>query len=349
MVWNICKTIFLSLILWSCLAYSMHRDRSRYRNTFLLSLALLGTVPVIMLPIRSSRFSVVLYVLMIWLLALLPFSLIVNGIQMLRKEGRSLANLLSLFSGIFLLAGEISIYVLTSSPIASPSLFLSPFWSHIPFLMILISVIVLYTSLIFVSFLFYTLLLQILPFKRNFDVIIILGAGLIHGNQVSKLLADRLDKAIQIYHRGGSQAILMPSGGKGKDETVAEADAMAAYLKDHGIPENQILPETQSMNTLQNLTNCQKILTSSEKFSGNFSGSQSTILVTSNYHVYRALRYARKIGLSCTGAGSHVAFYYWPSALIREFIAIHHEKKHLILFLLGLAISLTAVLLAFST
>ena len=57
--------------------------------------------------------------------------------------------------------------------------------------------------------------------------------------------------------------------------------------------------------------------------------------MTSNYHVYRALRYCRKIGLKCTGIGSHVAFYYWPSALIREFIAINVEKKHLLFLLLG--------------
>ena len=64
-------------------------------------------------------------------------------------------------------------------------------------------------------------------------------------------------------------------------------------------------------------------------------GSKYTALVTSNYHVYRALRYCRKIGLKCTGIGSHVAFYYWPSALIREFIAVHAEKKHLIYLIVG--------------
>jgi hypothetical protein len=30
-----------------------------------------------------------------------------------------------------------------------------------------------------------------------------------------------------------------------------------------------------------------------------------------------------------------VAFYYWPSALIREYIAVHAEKKHLIILLVG--------------
>ena len=75
-----------------------------------------------------------------------------------------------------------------------------------------------------------------------------------------------------------------------------------------------------------------------------FEGRKYTALVSSNYHVYRALRYCREVGLECTGIGSHVAFYYWPSALIREYIAIHAEKKHLILFLAGW-LSCIAVLL----
>jgi uncharacterized SAM-binding protein YcdF (DUF218 family) len=79
---------------------------------------------------------------------------------------------------------------------------------------------------------------------------------------------------------------------------------------------------------MENLENCKKLIDGME-------GRKYTTLVTSNYHVYRALRYCRKIGLECTGIGSHVAFYYWPSALIREFVAIHNEKKDFIMFVAG--------------
>ena len=53
--------------------------------------------------------------------------------------------------------------------------------------------------------------------------------------------------------------------------------------------------------------------------------------------------YCRKIGLQCTGIGSHVALYYWPSALIREFIAIHVEKKHAVLFVAGWLLCIAAL------
>ena len=100
---------------------------------------------------------------------------------------------------------------------------------------------------------------------------------------------------------------------------------MTRYLLSRGIPEEDILPEDQSTTTLENLQFSKKILDSYE-------GRKYTALVSSNYHVYRALRYCREIGLKCTGIGSHVAWYFWPSALIREYIAIHMEKKHFILF-----------------
>lgn len=47
---------------------------------------------------------------------------------------------------------------------------------------------------------------------------------------------------------------------------------------------------------------------------------------------------SERIGLECIGIGSRVAFYYWPSALIREYIAIRMEMKHLALFLVGWAL-----------
>jgi uncharacterized SAM-binding protein YcdF (DUF218 family) len=169
---------------------------------------------------------------------------------------------------------------------------------------------------------------MIIPRKSDFDYIIIHGAGLLGGDRVSKLLQDRIDKAIDVYLKDPTPTIMIPSGGKGGDETISEAEAMSRYMLDKGIPEYRIIKEDRSATTMENLENCKKIIDSME-------GRKYTTLVTSNYHVYRALRYCRKIGLDCTGIGSHVAFYYWPSALIREFVAIHNEKKHFIMFVAG--------------
>ena len=169
---------------------------------------------------------------------------------------------------------------------------------------------------------------------------IILGAGLINGDKVSKLLSDRIDRAIAVYHRCGKHPILIPSGGQGNDEKIPEAEAMKAYLLEKGIPEADIVLEDKSTTTYENLTNSKRLIDSRE-------GEKNTALVSSNYHVYRALRYCGKIGLKCTGIGGHTAFYYWPSAVIREYIAVHAEKKQAVIFALGwvLCLALTVAVL----
>ena len=203
---------------------------------------------------------------------------------------------------------------------------------------VIFSISVIYFSMSFLIFMIYSVFLMIIPRKKDFDYVIIHGAGLIDGSRISKLVSDRIDKAILVYSTDPSPTILIPSGGKGGDETVSEAEAMAQYLREKGIPEKDILLEDESKTTMENLRNSKALIDARE-------GRKYTALVTSNYHVYRALRYCRKIGLKCTGIGSHVALYYWPSALIREYVAIHKEPKHLISLIAGWLICILLLLL----
>lgn len=113
---------------------------------------------------------------------------------------------------------------------------------------------------------------------------------------------------------------------------------MKRYLLEKGIPADHILMEDQSTTTMENIRNSKAIIDARE-------GRKYTALVTSNYHVYRAMRYARAAQLKAVGIGSRTASYYFPSALIREFIAVHREKKHLIIYLLGYLLMLVPVLL----
>ncbi|MFC2662902.1 MAG: YdcF family protein [Eubacterium sp.] len=325
------KTLFGSLvpalIFWDILAFSMFKDRSRYRNTVYLMIALIATIPFIAAifdPKQDVAIGIILACILLLILAV-PAILTANGIIMIRREGKSLANVLSLFVGIGVSVGECCLIAfLFISSMGIQSLARSILFP----ILIIIAVTVTYASMVFVAFMFYTLLLQSIPHKRDFDYVIIHGCGLIGGHKVSKLLADRLDRAIEIYQKDPTPPILIPSGGRGSDESLSEADAMAGYLLEHGIPEDHILKEDQSATTLENLKFSKKLIDSQQ-------GRKYTVLVTSNYHVFRALRYARQISLKCTGVGAHTAAYYWPSALIREFIAVHAEKKHMILFFIG--------------
>ena len=259
---------------------------------------------------------------------------------MMKREGTSLANLLSLVFGILIGLGELATFagiLMMGGPIDwnvdAPRLIFR-------FLSMAFSVSVIYLSISFVIFMVYCVFLQLIPRKRDFDYVIIHGAGLIDGYKMSKLLSQRVDKAIEVYQKDPTPPILIPSGGKGSDEKISEAEAMEKYLLDKGIPQEKIIKEDQSRTTMENLINSKKIIDERE-------GRKYTALVTSNYHVYRALRYCRKIGLECVGIGSPVAWYYWPSALIREFIAVHSEKKHFICLVLGWILWMIPLVLAY--
>ena len=325
-------TLLFTLIWWGIFYHSFHKDRSRYRNCHLLAIALLSLAPLVMNLSGSHVREVIMVTFFTTMIALLivPFFLIHNGIVMIKREGRSAAHLLSLALGIAVLIGEIltaynaAVYSFVYGVEAAERYFSSDSF----LVQALIIVTVVYGSAAFLIFMIYSVFLMIIPRSKDFDYVIIHGAGLINGDKVSRLLQERLDKAILIYNKDPSPTKLIPSGGKGSDESLSEAEAMKRYLLEQGIPEDDIILEDRSATTLENLRFSKEIIDSRE-------GRKYTALVTSNYHVYRALRYCRRVGLKCKGIGSHVAFYFWPSALIREFIAIHTEKKHAILFTAG--------------
>ena len=332
----------LAIACWVLFRISFARDRSRYRNCYLLFICLLSLIPCLLSipgPMTKPIFVIVCDAILIGLL-IVPFFLIHNGIVMIRREGRSIPQLLSLGLGIVILLGELATFgiVITYTFSDTINLTNAQLTSALFAVELFVAISVFYGSMSFLIYMIYVLFLQIIPRKKDFDYVIIHGAGLLDGDRVSKLLQDRLDKAIEVYRKDPTPPKLIPSGGKGSDESISEAEAMARYLLSQGIPESDIILEDASTTTYENLEFSKHILDRLE-------GRKYTALVTSNYHVYRALRYCRKVGLKCTGIGSHVAFYYWPSAMIREYIAIHAEKKHAVIFVIGWLLCLAPFLI----
>ena len=327
-----------TIIVWGIFIYAFHRDRSRYRNCLILFVALIMSAEGLLLLADSRIFTMVL-VFVFFALLLVPLFLIWNGVITIRKEGVSLTHLLSLALGLIVGFGEVATLVLYFRKLANYSSDKQPLIGfNINTLMLIISVSVIYLSISFLMFMIYSIFLMLIPHKRDFDYVIIHGAGLSGGERLTKLLADRVDKAMLIYRKDPTPPYLIPSGGRGDDEKISEAEAMKRYMIEKGIPEDHILAEDRSATTFENIANSKKII--EER-----GGRHYTALVTSNYHVYRALRYCKKVGLQCTGIGSHVAFYYWPSALIREYIAVHAEKKHAVMLVVGWILALIAVMI----
>ena len=335
---KILPTIFWVGLFW----YSMHKDRSRYRNVVLLLLtgmSALGFIYSLFNVEVSGALALITMALVGLAFLILPFFLFINGLYMIKREGRSLGNLLSFLLGLILIAGELSFFLWFFGLLVVPALGvnMSALVSYSPFFAFF-GLSSGYQSVTFVSFLLYCLFLQIIPHRRDFDYVIIHGAGIKKDGTVTKLLADRCDKAIEIYRKDPTSPYLVPSGGQGSDEVCSEAEAMRKYLVSQGIPEDKILLEDKSKTTMENVTFSKNLI---EKRPGR----KYTALVTSNYHIYRAMRYAKRAQLKAVGIGSRVAPYYYPSALIREFVAVHKERKHLILFAIGYLLFVSPVII----
>ena len=90
--------------------------------------------------------------------------------------------------------------------------------------------------------------------------------------------------------------------------------------------------EDRSTSTEENLRFVKAMLDTPEK-------KNRYICVTSDYHVFRTCVLARELDMNVEGVGSKTALYYWPSAMIREYIAIMSHAwwlntAHLILWII---------------
>jgi len=146
------------------------------------------------------------------------------------------------------------------------------------------------------------------------DVVIVLGAG-IHGERVSRPLAHRLDAALD-YWNENPEAIIVVTGGLGNRATITEAEAMARYLIARGVPETQIIREGQSTSTYENLVFAKELL--EEDFPDGF----RAVLITNDFHIYRAVRTARQSGIEPSRIGAYTDWYTWPVNYLREMLAV---------------------------
>ena len=145
--------------------------------------------------------------------------------------------------------------------------------------------------------------------------VVILGAQLI-GGKVPPLLRARLDRALQVYRDADDpQPLLIPSGGQGVDESRPEGEGMAEYLLAAGVASGDVRPENRAVNTEQHLLYSAQIQREA--------GRPGPMLVaTNNYHVLRSALLARKLRLDAEVVGARTAWYFVPSAFLREFVAI---------------------------
>ncbi len=176
------------------------------------------------------------------------------------------------------------------------------------------------------------------------DFIVILGCWFRKDGTLPPLLRGRVDKAVDFWRRQkektGKEAVFIPSGGQGKDESMPEAEAMRQYLLSRDIPDRLILPEAKSANTFQNMSFSRNIIQDRQP-------AGKTVFSTTNYHVFRSGVWAALAGLSAEGMGSKTKWWYWPNAFMRETVGLLKNRwKQETLFLIVLIMFFAALSLA---
>lgn len=263
--------------------------------------------------------------------------LLYNAHQVWRREAHSLTNLLGLLLAIGL-SGLVVWQALIFGDVLPPPLML--LFSFVP-------VLVGYAFLNFWNYLTISLVYQLHRPRYRQQAIVVLGAGLLNGTEISGLLASRIKRGVTFYQKqiekGRPAPLLVFSGGQGPDEKLPEALAMQRYAVEKlQVPEKDTAVELQSTNTRQNMAFSARLI--QQRFGPRY----RAIFVSNGYHIFRAGLLARQVGFNAQGIGAHTAGYFLPNAFLREFAAIMvlHKRLHLRVAAVVVSLAIIQCLLA---
>ena len=123
------------------------------------------------------------------------------------------------------------------------------------------------------------------------DCIIVLGCQVKANGVPSDMLRDRLTRGIELYTLGAAPKLLM-SGDHGRVE-YDEVGTMKQYAVDAGIPSADIFKDHAGFSTYETVYRAKEVF-----------DARRVIIVTQEYHLYRALYIAEKLGLEAYGVAS---------------------------------------------
>lgn len=125
----------------------------------------------------------------------------------------------------------------------------------------------------------------------NVDCILILGAGVQNGRP-SPMLEDRLLRGIELYEKGASNKIIV--SGDHAREGYDEVNIMKKFIMDKGVPSSDIFMDHAGLNTYDSVYRAKEIFEVNKM-----------IIVTQEYHLYRALYISQALGVEAYGVSSN--------------------------------------------
>ena len=144
---------------------------------------------------------------------------------------------------------------------------------------------------------------------KDVDCIIVLGCLVKNNGEPSDMLSDRIQRGIELYNQGASPKIIM-SGDHGTVE-YDEVNTMKQIAVESGIPSSDVFMDHAGFSTYESIYRAKEIF-----------GAEKIIIVTQEYHLYRALYIARALGIEAYGVDADYRTY-WGQAKrdLREVLA----------------------------
>lgn len=144
---------------------------------------------------------------------------------------------------------------------------------------------------------------------ERYDCILVLGCHVREDGNPSPMLRDRITRGIELYRVGAAPKLLM-SGDHGR-EGYDEVNTMKAYAMEADIPSADIFMDHAGFSTYESIYRAKEIFE-----------AKRMLIVSQEYHLYRALYIADKLGLEAVGVASDYRTYVGQSGReLREILA----------------------------
>ena len=131
---------------------------------------------------------------------------------------------------------------------------------------------------------------------QDIECIVVLGCAVRPDGTPSPMLAERLDKGVELYENGAAPKLLL-SGDNGQVE-YNEVITMGNYALEKGVPAQDIFLDYAGFSTYESMYRAKEIFQ-----------AEKILIVTQKYHLHRALYIAKAMGLDAYGVACDTQVY----------------------------------------
>ena len=132
--------------------------------------------------------------------------------------------------------------------------------------------------------------------SKDLDCILVLGCGVDAQGRPKPMLHDRMTVAVELYEKGWADKLLLSGDNSGP--AYNEVGAMETFALEHGVPNEALLLDNEGFNTDASIRRARDMF-----------GMEQVVIVTQEYHLFRALFLAESYGLEASGVSATLRTY----------------------------------------